>query len=78
MFARLERAGYARGDFMIGMLTGRLRGVANALSGEGQEKLKQLVAAKDSKGIEKHLQPIHGVGPSVIENYLALRGIGAG
>ena len=77
VFARLERAGYTRGDFMVGMLAGRLRSVALALSGQGQEKLRQLVTAKDRKGVEALLQPIKGIGPSVIANYLALRGIGA-
>ena len=63
---------------MIGMLAGRLLGVANVLSSGGREELRRLVEAHDARGVGEYLGKMKGVGPAVIANYLALRGGGRG
>ena len=40
VFARLEKAGYDRGDFMIGLLSGRLLALSKALAGDGMKHLR--------------------------------------
>src|SRR5262245_43517047 len=52
VFDRLGRAGYSRGDFMIGLLAGRMSELARALSGEQKAKLRRLVEERDVEGLE--------------------------
>lgn len=70
---RLEKAGYRRGDFLVGLLAGRLHDLARILSGEGKKTLRQLVEERDLQGIDNFLLEINGVGPQVVHNFKLLR-----
>jgi len=74
--SRLERAGYARGDFMIALLARRLLGLATALSGDGKIQLRRLVEERDMSGLERLLFRVKGIGHGVFGTYTTLRGIG--
>ena len=72
---RLERAGYRRGLFMIDLLASRLHGLALTLAGDGTNELRRAIEAKDGAALEKLLLEVKGVGPRVVANYRALRGV---
>ena len=73
IFARLEKAGYIRADFHIGLLAGRVLSLANALEEEDLIELERLEVEGEVSEIEAKLLPIKGVGPIVVSNYLRLR-----
>lgn len=57
VFERPERAGYPRGDFMIGLLGERLLHLANALCGNGTEALRELVEPDGLPEVRTSFQP---------------------
>lgn len=74
VFERLERAGYARGDFMICTMSDRLLHMADLLAGDGLPELLGLVESKGPE-LDTFLQQIKGVGPAVVRKFRTLRGI---
>jgi hypothetical protein len=70
---RLRRAGYQRGDFMSHLMAARIASAARALTDGGLEVLQEHESAGDIDRIRAFLLPIHGVGPTVVWNFLALR-----
>lgn len=75
VFDRLKNAGYARGDFMVGLLADRLLNMACALDGDAKAKLEQLVANRDVRSLEAFLLQLKGVGPAVVQSFKLLRGV---
>ena len=61
---------------MIGLLASRIQGLARALAGDGPKyAANHSSQARDGEGLDKLLLPVKGVGPMVVANYRALRGI---
>lgn len=71
----LENAGYRRGDYMVSLLTDRIIAAAKTWSEHNLEPaLSAAEIQRDAKAIAALIEPIHGVGKTVISNYLLLRG----
>jgi len=72
----LEQAGYHRGDFMVGLLAGRLMNAAQLLAkDEVYSELQMREANHDTTAIRAILSRVNGVGPVVLNIYLRLRGM---
>lgn len=77
VFHRLKDAGYAKADYVVGLLADRLLAMATTLSGAGFAKLQQLAGSSDQAAKrDRFLLGIKGVGPAVLETFKALRRIG--
>jgi 3-methyladenine DNA glycosylase/8-oxoguanine DNA glycosylase len=75
--ARLTRelyaAGYTRG-MLTGMYADRLSAVMRALASSGRLQESQAILASERDDLVADLLlPLHGVGPKVLNNFLALR-----
>lgn len=75
VFPRLERAGYRRGEFMIGLLSERILNTARTLAGNGIQELSMLIENKEIKKLDELLLGIKGIGPSVLNSFKLLRGL---
>ena len=69
----LARAGYRRGSFMNLLIAERIKKIAAEVARQGSS-LKATLISGDVSQIEAALLPLPGVGPTVIRNYLILRG----
>lgn len=69
----LARAGYRRGSFMNPLFAERIRKVAVEAVRQGKG-LKDVLISGDRANVEAALLPLPGIGPTVIRNYLLLRG----
>lgn len=71
----LDAAGYRRGEYMVSLLTDRIIAAAKMwLDRTLEPELKSAENQKDAKRIADLIEPIHGVGKTVVSNYLLLRG----
>ena len=68
-------AGYSKSQFVRGLIAKRLKSLAATLEEPKLEQLCDVVKKNDSVTIRSILRPIHGIGPVVIERFLALQGI---
>ena len=69
---RLNRAGYARGAYIIGLMTVRVMSLGKAIEAAGAD---QVLAweRNDRDALSAWLSKIKGVGPSVLHTFKALR-----
>ena len=72
---RLKSAGYDRGEFMTNLFAIRLVGLGAFISKQGMDAATQVILSRDRRTIEKTLAGVYGIGPAVIRNFCALRGI---
>lgn len=73
--ARLIRAGYDRGSFMTTLFAQRLASLGRFLESHGLESCELVLSSKNSSAIADLLMPVNGIGPSVLKNFLIMRGI---
>lgn len=77
VFSRLNGAGYGRSEYITSLVTDRLLDLGRKYVDSGLEtELYEAEIKRDFNRINQLLEPIHGVGPRVIDNYKVLRGIG--
>jgi hypothetical protein len=71
----LINAGYARGDYITGLLADRLLTVAAALAEDGVSRLCTLIAAGEIAEMDTWLLSLKGIGPQVLKNFKMLQGL---
>lgn len=69
----LERAGYTRGDFIIGLVAERLNAFLNAADGGLVAELERCEENGNREAILELLESVKGIGPTVASNAYALR-----
>ena len=72
IFTALEKAGYTRGN-LNAIFTERLQALGEYIEKKGKAHCEAILKSKNKDSITELLNPIKGVGPKVIENYLELR-----
>ena len=70
---RLWRAGYRRGPFMARLMAERLIALGEFVSAKGEPECRAILLGDDSIAIHSLLEPVKGIGPVVIKNFLTLR-----
>jgi endonuclease III-like uncharacterized protein len=75
IFNRLNAGGYARGDYVNGLLAERLVSLGEQIQKRGVETFRTIISSKNAREIQKLLTPIKGVGPKVLSTFFFLRGI---
>lgn len=75
LFKRLNAGGYARGDYVTGLLTDRLTALGEYIRQQGVEPCTSAISGTSAREIEKFLLPVKGIGPRVVSNFVFLRGI---
>ena len=70
---RLSAAGYERGPVLGRMIASRVQNLAVALFEGGDQLLVDCEASRDISATRAYLLQLHGVGLTVVENYLLLR-----
>lgn len=78
IFARLKRAGYAKSDYVVGLLADRLREMAKVMATIPPAKLTELMEPGHEKDRDRFLLSLKGVGPAVLETFVALQTRGGG
>lgn len=74
---QLYEAGYRRG-LLTGMYAERLVAIGEfAAAGPAGDQRMQILAGGDEKTVGALLNPVFGVGPKVVANFLVLRGKGS-
>lgn len=73
--ARLRAAGFDRGAFMTNLFAQRLRHLGALIDQRGADVCFRVISGRDTTAIESLLLPVKGVGPRVIANLIALRGL---
>ena len=63
----LERAGYARGDYITGLVAQRVEALWEAFDNGVASELPRIIAAGDRERSLEVLQRVKGVGPKVAE-----------
>ena len=74
IFARLKRAGYTKSDYVVGLLADRLREMAKVMATVKPEKLTELMEPGHEKDRDQFFLALKGVGPAVLESFVALQG----
>lgn len=77
IFDRLQRAGYTKSEFVVGLVAERLKAASLALSGERMAELLRLEANGRTEEADKKLDAVRGIGPHVIKGYRFLLEEGA-
>lgn len=77
VFDRLRRAGYAKSDFVVGLVAERIKAAALAFSGAGMAELLELEGNGKLVEADQKLDAVRGIGPHVIQCYRFLREEGA-
>lgn len=73
IFARLKRAGYAKSDYVVGLLADRMREMAKVMTATSPERLTELMESGNEKDRDRFLLSLKGVGPAVLETFVALQ-----
>jgi hypothetical protein len=70
---RLRRGGYDRGDFMTNLFANRLASLGAFIKSTGVKECERILRKGKTSEINQFLQPIKGIGPQVLINFLLLR-----
>ncbi|MFC2171909.1 hypothetical protein ACFLU6_04680 [Acidobacteriota bacterium] len=75
IFLRLKKAGFNRGDFVVGLMSERIAHLARSMEAEGLECFYLLHSEDKIPELDSFLLGIKGIGPHVLRNYKMLIGI---
>lgn len=70
---RLRRGGYDRGEYLTKLLANRLMSLGVFAERAGIEQSERILTTSGKNEVGKFLQPVNGIGPQVLENFLVLR-----
>ena len=73
---RLQQAGYDRGQFLTDLIASRLQSVSQYLVELGLQSATHILASGGTEEVRSMLIKTRGIGPTVIRNFLLLRGQG--
>jgi hypothetical protein len=74
LFERLRRAGYDRGEFLTDLLAARLQSAGEFLVAYGIDNATRALSHGSAEDVQAMLKKVRGIGPSVVRNFLLLRG----
>jgi hypothetical protein len=72
---RLRAGGCDRGPFMTKLYAKRLAALGTFVKTTGEQTVEHIIRSRDKSTIERHLLPVRGIGPKVLENFCVLRGV---
>jgi hypothetical protein len=73
MVGHLKLGGYDRGDFMTGLFADRLLSLGTFVKSVGVTECERVLREGDDNEVKEFLQPVSGIGPKVLVNFLLLR-----
>ncbi len=75
IFASLDRAGYDKSGYVVGLLADRIKSMTEILAGDGIVKLRGAEVGHWPAHLDAFLLTIRGVGSVVLRNFKILRGL---
>src|SRR3989442_146181 len=73
---RLRKAGYDRGAFLTDLIASRLQNVGQYLGTLDVESAMRVLTCGSAEDVRAVLSKAKGIGPTVIRNFLLIRGLG--